>query len=160
MIKLIVFDIDGVLTDGKIYIDKDGNEIKVLRLTEIDAVNTLHRSGYLIAALTGEATPITEYFKNRFPWDAFRTGCKDKASGLKELADAFGLPLSEICYIGDGQYDIGAVAIAGLGVCPNNAIEEVRQAAKVVLKTCGGEGCVDELRMVLNARQTMPSPCG
>ncbi|MBQ7563563.1 MAG: HAD hydrolase family protein [Lachnospiraceae bacterium] len=149
MVRLIVFDIDGVLTDGKIYIDQTGREVKALRLTEIDAVNTLHRKGFLIAALTGEATPITEYFKNRFPWDRFVTGCKEKGSGLASIADDLSVPISEVCYIGDGVYDIEAVRLAGLGVCPANAIDEVKAVADLILKKSGGEGCVDELRMYL-----------
>ncbi|MCR4738933.1 MAG: HAD-IIIA family hydrolase [Lachnospiraceae bacterium] len=151
MIKLVVFDIDGVLTDGKIYVDENGRERKALLMTDVDAVNSIKKSGYMIAAITGEDTPMTEYFKVRFKWDIFIPGCKDKESALRAMSDELNIDMEDICYIGDGVYDIAAVKAAGFGICPQNAIDDVKAVADMVLKKSGGCGCIDELRMFLDS---------
>ena len=80
MIKLLVFDIDGVLTDGSIIIDSNGKEQKKINLKDIDAIFCLKRKGYRLAAITGEDKEIVSYFEKRFPWDYFYRGnkCKKK----------------------------------------------------------------------------------
>ena len=69
MIELIIFDIDGVITDGTVIIDSQGHEQKQINLKDVDAIFELHRRGYKMAAITGENTEIVNYFKQRFPWD-------------------------------------------------------------------------------------------
>ncbi len=78
MIELVVFDIDGVITDGSVIVDSDGREQKQINLKDIDAVYELHRMGYRLAAITGEDTDIVNYFENRFPWEFFLPGQQDK----------------------------------------------------------------------------------
>lgn len=78
MIELIVFDIDGVITDGTVIIDSAGNEHKQMNLKDIDAVFELHKSGYKLAAITGESSEIVDYFEKRFPWDYFYREIKQK----------------------------------------------------------------------------------
>lgn len=85
MIDLIVFDIDGVITDGSVIVDSDGNEQKRINLKDIDAIFELHRKGYQLAAITGENTKIVDYFKKRFPWDYFYFGNKSKKETLKQI---------------------------------------------------------------------------
>ena len=150
MIKLIIFDIDGVLTDGNVIVDETGKEYKSYNLTEIDSINDLKSKGFLIAAITGEDTPITNLFKKKIDWNDFISGCKNKLSEVKNLEQKFKLMTDEICYIGDGKYDIAAIQYVGLGVCPNNAIPEVKSVAKYVLKGVGGKNCIKELNELLN----------
>ena len=78
MVELVVFDIDGVLTDGSILVDSRGNEQKRISIKDIDAVYELKRMGFQLAAITGENSPIVAYFQRRFPWDYFFSGCKKK----------------------------------------------------------------------------------
>ena len=149
MIQLLIFDIDGVLTDGCVNIDESGRERKSYNLTEIDALNDLRRDGYRLAAITGEDKPIVDVFQKLVPWDAFLRGCKDKVAGIKQLEGQFPFDTAEICYIGDGKYDIPAIRYAGLGVAPGNAIVEAKEAADVVLNGIGGKNCINELRKLL-----------
>ena len=109
MIQLVCFDIDGVLTDGNLLIDQNGNELKSFRLTEIDALNDIKRMGLMIAAITGENTPIVDVFRRRVNWDKFVSGRKDKLSEVKQMEKQFGITYKDICYIGDGKYDIPAI---------------------------------------------------
>ena len=78
MIELIVFDIDGVITDGSVIIDSNGNEQKQINMKDVDGIFELHRRGYKLAAITGEDTEIVSYFENRFPWTYFYRGNKTK----------------------------------------------------------------------------------
>ena len=149
VISTVVFDIDGVLTDGSVHIDQAGKEFKAYNMTEIDALNDAKRLGYRIAAVTGEDTPIVEVFRNRVPWDRFISGCKDKRAAIQTLELEFEITREEICYIGDGKYDIAAIEYAGLGVCPQNSISDVKRAADIVLKESGGGHCVMELLTLL-----------
>ncbi len=147
---LVVFDIDGVLTDGCVYIDEKGNETKKYRLTEIDALNDIKRIGYRIAAITGEDTPIVDRFRKLVDWDFFESGCKNKIDALKKIEKELNISNEEICYIGDGKYDIEPVKYAGLGVCPQNAIQDVKDVADGVLNGCGGGSCVYELYKLIS----------
>jgi len=149
MIKLVIFDIDGVITNGKILINEHGEEFKQIDIKDIDAVFDIKRAGFIICAITGEKTPITEYFRKRFPWDYFYNGNKQKLNTVKELEKSLGITRNEICYIGDGKYDIEAIEYVGLSVCPNDAIDEIKQKAKVILEKNGGSGCILELYNLL-----------
>jgi D-sedoheptulose 7-phosphate isomerase len=137
MIKIVLFDIDGVITDSRITVDENGAERKQLSLRDVDAIYEIKRRGYRIGAITGEKTGITNYFEKRFPWDHFHRGCKDKVSAIREIERSEGIGRDEICYVGDGKYDIEPVGYAGLGVCPSDAIGPVREKAALVLGTSG-----------------------
>lgn len=149
MIELIVFDIDGVITDGSVTIDSDGNEQKQINLKDIDAIFELHRRGYKLAAITGEDTKIVNFFEKRFPWDYFYRGNKKKKETLQRLEQKANICRENICYIGDGKYDIAPLAYAGLGVCPADAIDDVKNVADIILFNMGGRGCIWELISIL-----------
>ena len=149
MYKLVIFDIDGIFTDGTILLDEIGKEYKSYCLTELDTLYELKQDGYHITAITGECTTITEILKRRFPWDAFLFGCRDKVVGIRSLEKQFHVSADEICYIGDGKYDVPAIKYAGLGVAPANAIDEAKDAADVVLSGIGGRDCIRNLRKLL-----------
>lgn len=149
MIELVIFDIDGVLTDGSILVDAQGREQKRLNIKDIDAVFELKRRGYKIAAITGEQTEIVEYFRARFPWDRFISGCKQKAETVRALCADLDTVPEHAAYIGDGKYDLEVLPIVGMSICPADAIREARLLADVVLHHAGGEGCVWELLPIL-----------
>lgn len=145
MIRVVIFDIDGVLTDGTILINNIGEEQKRINLKDIDAVFELQRKGYKIGAITGEKTAIVEYFRNRFKWDYFFCGIKKKIEPIKQIEALEEISCEQICYIGDGKYDVDALGYVGFGVCPSDAIIDAKRQAKIVLKTPAGHGCVWEL---------------
>ena len=154
-IELIVFDIDGVLTDGCITVDADGNESKRINLKDVDAIFELHRRGVRLAAITGEDTRIVDWFEQRFPWEYFYRGNKEKLETLKRIEKDSGVSAKNIAYIGDGKYDVEPLRYAGKGFCPANAIDSARSAADVILQKNGGEGCVGELIDYLDKKR----PC-
>ncbi len=150
MIKIIIFDIDGVLTDGTITINEDGYEQKKINLKDIDAIFELKSKGFKIAAITGEQTNIVNYFENRFPWDYFFKGKKNKLEVIYEIEHISGINKDEICYIGDGKYDAEPIRYVGLGICPADAVDRAKNASDIVLSSKGGQGCVWELISILD----------
>lgn len=158
MIRLLVFDIDGVLTDGTVIVDAAGREQKKIDLKDIDAIFHLKKAGYSLAAITGEDTEIVSYFKNRFPWDYFYQGNKQKKSTLEELRGKLGVSAEEICYIGDGKYDVEPLKYAGLGICPADAVGEAKNAADIILRMNGGAGCLWELVSILENISKQDTP--
>lgn len=149
MIELIVFDIDGVITDGSVIIDSGGNEQKQINLKDIDAIFELHRRGFKLAAITGEDTEIVDYFEKRFPWEYFYRGNKTKKETMKQIEAGTGISREKICYVGDGKYDIEPLTYAGLGLCPANAIDKAKNAADIILQNDGGKGCIWEIISIL-----------
>ena len=141
---LLALDIDGVLTDGIVSVDASGDERKLLSYRDIDAVFEARREGLLVALLTAEATPIAERIAGRLEVDRFIPNCRDKASELEALAEDLGVPLSNVCFIGDSRKDAGALEVAGLGLVPADAEAAARFAADVVLSRPGGAGAVAE----------------
>jgi len=149
MIKLVVLDIDGVITDGKVQIDSKGHESKNIDFKDIDAIFEIKREGYKLGIITGESTPINMHIIRRFKPDFFYISCRDKISAVKEIMNKNGYKIEEICFVGDGKYDIDAVEYVGLGVCPNNAVENVKKIADIILNSNGGDGCIAELINIL-----------
>lgn len=150
MIKLVVFDIDGVLTDGSVIVDSDGNEQKQISMKDIDAVFELHRRGFLLAAITGEDTAIVNFFEKRFPWQYFYRGNKSKQKTLNLIEQETGIKREQICYVGDGKYDVEPLAYAGLGICPADAVDSAKNAADIILQNDGGRGCIWEMLLILD----------
>ena len=144
-IELVVFDIDGVFTNGCEYITSNGVRIKNLFLRDFDYLNLLKAKGLKIAAITGEDNEITSIIETKFDWEYFIKGNKEKDKALRSLSEKLCIDLKRICYIGDGVYDIPAINISGLSMCPSDASREVKQISDICLATCGGNGCVEEV---------------
>lgn len=158
MIELIVFDIDGVITDGTVIIDSDGREQKQISLKDIDAIFELHRRGYKLAAITGEDTEIVGYFERRFPWEYFYRGNKTKKETMRLIEENTGISREKICYVGDGKYDVEPLTYAGLGLCPANAIDRAKHAADIILQNDGGKGCLWEMVSILEKYNDVSEP--
>ncbi|MDD3139859.1 MAG: SIS domain-containing protein [Lachnospiraceae bacterium] len=150
MIRAVLFDIDGVITDGKQYIGSDNTIVKTIALKDLDAIKQLKEMNLILGYITGEENIFTDEVHKRFCVDYEKTGCKDKISAIEDFRNRYELNLDEICYIGDGKYDIPVIRKVGLGACPMDAIDEVKQVSNMILSRKGGEGCLAELYTRLN----------
>lgn len=150
MIKAVLLDIDGVLTNGKVTVDSEGRESKTVDFKDIDAVFEMKRRGIKVGLITGEATEITLFFRERFKPDFFYNGCKDKPKALAEIMANTGFCGDEICYAGDGKYDIPVMKLVKYSACPANAIPEVKALSSIQLERNGGDGCIWELMEIIN----------
>ncbi len=145
MIKLVLLDIDGVLTNGKVTVDSTGNEFKTIDFRDIDAIFEMKRRSLKVGLITGEATPITLFFKERFKPEFFYNGCKDKPAALYKILEETGFDAQEVCYVGDAKYDIPIIKLVGISASPKNAISEVKELTDLRLEHSGGDGCIWEL---------------
>lgn len=141
----VVFDIDGVITDGTIITDGISGVNKRVNLKDIDAIYELVRRGVKIAALTAEKDQFSVWVKNRFPWDEFFDGVVDKGSMLSMLKKKYSISSGNLYYIGDGKKDINAFAVADVSICPADAISDVRNVADIILSGTAGSGVLWEL---------------
>lgn len=151
--RLIVFDIDGVITDGTVQIDEFGHEYKRFYLNDIDALNLLSREGYILAAITGEDGPIADFISRKVPWKHFILGCKMKLEAFKTILKLEDCQLDESAYIGDGVYDVPVLKYVPKSICPANAVPAAKEAARIHLHCLGGHGCVVELYEMIKSRQ-------
>ena len=94
--KAVVLDIDGVLTDGMITFDANGNEYRSINLSELDALSLIKDMGWIIAAVTPEDGPMMQQFMKRAEWDGFITGCDDIVDGIMQFEENFSLKAAEI----------------------------------------------------------------
>ncbi len=154
MIKALIIDIDGVLTDGKVYISKN-MEFKTLCYQDLDALNEIKKADIKTGIITGEDNEFTEFLRGKINPDYFYSGCKDKGKAVLDIIQKSGIEKQDIWYIGDGKYDLSAMKEAGVSICPANAIAEIRQNANIILKSKGGTGCIAEINDLLHKN----APC-
>jgi YrbI family 3-deoxy-D-manno-octulosonate 8-phosphate phosphatase len=145
MIKTVLLDIDGILTDGAVYVDASGKETKRILFEDINAIFDLKRAGLEVGFITGEDNEFCDYVDRRFSPDYLIRGCKDKLGEFKKLADKMGLDKSSVCYAGDSQKDIELLEFVGQSFAPADSSTQVRNAAKAVLKAARGGGVIREL---------------
>lgn len=151
MVKLLVADIDGVLTNGKLYLSNNNIENKTICFKDLDAVSELRQDGIKFAMITGEDNGFVTNFEQKFQPDYLFKGCKDKVSALNNILTTEQIDYQEVSYIGDGKYDINVMQLVGYSLCPSDAIFEVKNIANIILSAKGGAGCLAEA--VFNIRK-------
>lgn len=144
-INTALFDIDGILTDGAVYVDSTGKETKKILFEDIDAIFDIKRSGLKIGFITGEDNEFCDYVNRRFSPDFIIRGCKDKLNGFKTLAAKYGLDKTQVCYAGDTKSDIELLKFVGESFAPADSSAAVKEAAKEVLTVSRGEGVIQEV---------------
>lgn len=152
-IRLLALDVDGVLTDGRIIYGNNGEELKAFNIKDGLGIKLLQQSGIEVAIITGRRSAIVERRASELGIEQIVQGREDKRTALVELADAMGLSLEEIAYMGDDLPDLGAIRAAHLGLTVADAASEVREAAQWVSTHSGGCGAVREAcEAILRAR--------
>jgi 3-deoxy-D-manno-octulosonate 8-phosphate phosphatase (KDO 8-P phosphatase) len=149
-IRLIVLDVDGVLTDGTILLLPGGDEARSVHFHDLDAVAALGRYGVATAVLSGEETPCVQRVAQRFGISEAVWGASDKLVGLRDLTSRLGIAMEQTCYVGDADRDGPALEAAGIGLAPSDATAAARAAADHVLAARGGHGVVEEVVALLH----------
>jgi YrbI family 3-deoxy-D-manno-octulosonate 8-phosphate phosphatase len=145
VIQTVLLDIDGVLTDGTVWVDSEGREIKRLSFSDIDAIFELKRAGIKVGFITGERNSFCRYVRRRFHPDFFLTGCKDKLACFRRLLLETGLDERSVCYVGDSRKDIELLRDVAHSFAPADTDWLVRRAAKIVLQASRGQGVIREV---------------
>ncbi|MEA3560225.1 MAG: HAD-IIIA family hydrolase [Candidatus Omnitrophota bacterium] len=144
-IKMVVLDVDGVLTDGKIIYSGFGIEVKNFDVKDGFGIRLLHRAGIKTAVITAKKSRallkrIKELQINRLYQNAF-----DKLKAYNDILKRFGLMNEDICYIGDDLLDLPLLKRVGLAVSVKDAVNEVKEIAHYVTEKKGGKGAVREV---------------
>jgi 3-deoxy-D-manno-octulosonate 8-phosphate phosphatase (KDO 8-P phosphatase) len=151
LVDTALFDIDGILTDGMVYICSDGKEMKKISCDDMDAIFELKRRGIKIGFITGESGPFCEYVKNRFKPDYWSCGRKDKLNFFKELMESHGLDRHRTSYAGDARKDIELLQFVDYSFAPSDVDDEIKKAAKYTVRAMRGNGVIKEVaRFLLN----------
>ena len=143
-IRLLVLDVDGVLTDGGIYMGPDGEAMKRFDIKDGLGIALWHRVGGMTAILTGRSSKIVENRAKELHISVVRQGCIDKRAAYEEMKAELKLSDEEIAYIGDDIIDLPVMKRVGLPVAVADAVPEVRAAAHIVAERSGGRGAIRE----------------
>ncbi len=144
-IKLIIFDVDGTLTDGKLYIGESGEALKTFSVKDGYAiVNILPLLNITPIIITGRASKILLARCNELGITNIYQGVKNKIEKLKEICNEFDCGFENVAYIGDDLNDLECMQVCGLKGCPADAMPEVKNICDFVATRNGGEGAVRE----------------
>ena len=142
--KLILTDLDGVWTDGGMYYNPNGIELKKFHTYDSAGVLFAHYLGIPVGIITGEETNIVKRRADKLKVDYLFMGCKNKLSAVSELCTQLGIKLGDVAYIGDDINDCNLLKAVGWAGVPSSAPEYVRTLANVKLNKRGGEGVFRE----------------
>ncbi len=152
-IKLLVLDVDGVLTDGSIILDNFGNELKAFHVRDGHGIKMLMMAGIRVALITGRYSKVVSNRARELGIRDVFQKCYDKIIAYEKLAGKYGLDFSEIAYVGDDVIDIPVLKKAGLPVTVADADEEVKAFALLITERGGGKGAVREISdLILKAK--------
>jgi 3-deoxy-D-manno-octulosonate 8-phosphate phosphatase (KDO 8-P phosphatase) len=152
-IKAIFFDVDGVLTDGKITYDETGKEYKSFHGRDERIIPYLKKSGILVGVISGRESKVVSRRASELKLDFCHQGIIDKLDTFGKLIRFHKLKKKQVAYIGGDIDDLGVLKISGLPACPSDAPEYVRTKVAVITRAKGGQGVVREIAdLVLAAR--------
>jgi len=152
-IKLLICDVDGVLSDGKVYFSNQGDELKNFNIKDGLGIKLLQNAGIKVAIITGRESQIVAHRAKELGINILFQGRSDKRATFQEIIDSLSLSAEEVAHIGDDLPDLPLMKKAGLGLCVNDAHSFVKQNADWVASKNGGQGAVREAAdMLLQAQ--------
>ena len=143
-IKLVAFDIDGVMTDGRLYYTDFGNETKAFNVKDGLGLKWLRSTGVEVAIITGRTSELVKKRAADLKIDKLIQGREDKVVALREMMAPLGLEPHQVAYMGDDLPDLGAIRFAGIGVTVADGLPLVKQHADLITSKVGGDGAVRE----------------
>lgn len=152
-VRLVVFDVDGVLTNGSLILGDKGDEYKIFHVHDGLGLVMLREAGLKIAVISARSTPIVAERMAALGIDYVYQGQSDKQTVITELMQKIGVNREETAFVGDDLIDLPAMNQAGLAIAVANAQPLVRQRADWVTEKSGGQGAVREVcEMILSAQ--------
>ncbi|MBN2375826.1 MAG: HAD hydrolase family protein [Sedimentisphaerales bacterium] len=143
-IKLLVMDVDGVLTDGTIIVHPDGSESKNFHAHDGGWIRIWRRLGLQTAIITGRECPAVEHRAKMLEIEFVYQKALDKLLVFDQLIEESGVSAQEVAFIGDDVFDLPIIRRAGFSAAVADAVPEIRQAANMTTKASGGKGAVGE----------------
>lgn len=144
-INAIFLDVDGTLTDGRVYLDNGKNEFKSFDVKDgLMVVSTLEL-GYDIIIMTGRQSEVVARRAEELGIKEFYQGVRDKKSAMEKLMEKKGISYENLAYLGDDLNDLAVMKSSAFAACPADAVEEVKEVSDFVSNYKGGSGAVREI---------------
>ena len=158
-LKMVIFDVDGVFTDGTILRDELGNEQRRFSVLDGHGISRLRDLGILVGVVSREPSEITKSRMEKLKMDEIHIGSRDKSKTLKEILNRRELDSNFVAFMGDDIPDLAAFSEVGIKLAPANAQPQIRNQADWISKASGGNGAVREACEVIiysieNSRQS------
>ncbi|MET0634911.1 MAG: HAD hydrolase family protein [Chitinophagaceae bacterium] len=149
-ITTFVFDMDGVLTDGKVLVLENGLQARIMSIRDGYAIQLAVKKGYHVSIVSGaDSAPVTDRLQKLGVTEIYMA-VRDKGSFIRDYCRDRSIPREQLLFMGDDMPDLPVAGMAGLFCCPADAIEEIRAVAGYISPVAGGNGCVrDVIEQVL-----------
>ena len=141
-IKAIVFDVDGVLTDGGIIYDNSGMEIKRFNVKDGQIISHLKKAGFIVGAITGRDSQVVKNRCEELKLDFHFHGSSDKLVQYEKIKETYSLQDNEIAYMGDDIIDLSVLTRCGLSATPQDAREYIKKHVNFIAPSKGGDGAL------------------
>jgi 3-deoxy-D-manno-octulosonate 8-phosphate phosphatase (KDO 8-P phosphatase) len=153
LVKAIFFDVDGVLTDGRIIYDDSGREIKSFSVKDGLIISYLKKAGIITGAISGRDSPAVARRCAELKIDFCHQGIVDKANAFEKLVKHYKLKHKEVAFIGDDLNDLPILRLAGFAVCPSDTYDYIKDNCDFVTSAKGGNGVLREVAdLVLSSK--------
>ena len=153
-IRMVLLDVDGVLTDGGLYYTAEGHEFKRFHAHDGYGIVRGREAGLTFGIISGRTTPIVDARARVLRIDEVIQGMEDKVTAMRQIQQRRGLADDEFAFIGDDLFDVPLLRTVGLSAAPRNALPAVKRAVHYVTKLGGGEGAVREfIDLILAGRK-------
>ncbi len=144
-IKLVLFDVDGVLTDGRLFVDNNGEEYKAFNSRDGHGMKMLQRNGVAIGIITGRTSRIVEHRTRELGIQHVRQGCQEKLPAYEQLIQELALQPGQVAFVGDDLVDLPIMLRVGLAVAVQDAHALVKKHAHWITPNDGGRGAARDL---------------
>ena len=153
-VKCLICDVDGVLTDGFLYIDNHGNELKTFHVQDGMGLKLLMAAGIEVAVITTSQNAVIDHRMKQLGIQHYFKGQVEKTTAYKQLKERLNLKDEDFAYIGDDLPDLGVMQQVGFSVAVSNAVNQVKEFATWQTEQQGGRGAVRELcELILTAKK-------
>ena len=157
-VKLVLLDVDGVLTDGRLYYGNAGEELKAFDIQDGLGIKLLQNAGIMVGIITGRSSVLVERRAKELGIDHLIQGREDKLTALNELLEKITFEFEEIAFVGDDLPDLAIIRRVGLGITPANGNHLIASQALWQTKKSGGNGAVREVaELILSAQGKLES---
>jgi 3-deoxy-D-manno-octulosonate 8-phosphate phosphatase (KDO 8-P phosphatase) len=152
-IRLLILDVDSVLTDGGIILDNEGNEFKSFHVRDGHGIKLLIRHGIEVAIITGRQSRVVQRRADELGIKEVHQKCFNKVTAYEKIKKAFSLKDEEVAYMGDDIVDIPLLRRVGLPIAVADAVDDAKTFARIVTRNRGGRGAVREISdLILKAK--------
>jgi 3-deoxy-D-manno-octulosonate 8-phosphate phosphatase (KDO 8-P phosphatase) len=154
VIRMVIMDVDGVLTDGRIIYGSDGIEYKCFDVHDGYGITRAQQNGLKLALISGRKSDVTTIRAKKLSITEVHQGADDKVAVFNKIKNKYKIKNHEVCFIGDDEFDLPLLKIVGFSAAPLNAIDCVKEKVDYVTKAKGGRGAAREiLDMILHAKK-------